>query len=106
MTEPSTPAPGGGRRRAAQTARTRPAPVTILAVLIPLLTVAALALVRPAEQASSSHAPAEAPLDRVTAVCPARLPGADEIRMGTTGLGSGDLTLRVGRRDDRGSCTP
>ena len=100
MTEPSTPAPGGGRRRAAETARTRPSPVTILAVLIPLLTVAALALVRPAEQASSSHAPAEAPLDRVTAVCPARLPGADEIRMGTTGLGSGDLTLRVGRRDD------
>ena len=35
MTEPSTPAPGGGRRRAAETARTRPSPVTILAVLIP-----------------------------------------------------------------------
>ena len=100
MTEPSTPAPSGGRRRAAETARTRPSPVTILAVLIPLLTVAALALVRPAEQPSSSHEPAEAPLDRVTAVCPARLPGADEIRMGTTGLGSGELTLRVGRRDD------
>ncbi len=106
MTEPSTsPAPGGGRRRAAETARTRPSPVTILAVLIPLLTVAALALVRPAGQPSSSHAPAEAPLDRVTAVCPARLPGADEIRMGTTGLGSGELTLRVGRQDDTQSLT-
>ena len=106
MTEPTTPAAsGGGRRRAAETARNRPSPVTILAVLIPLLTVAALALVRPAEQAPSSHAPTEAPLDRVTAVCPARLPGADEVRMGTTGLGSGDLTLRVGRRDDTQALT-
>jgi hypothetical protein len=100
MTEPEPIAPVGGRRRAAETTRARPSPVTILAVLIPLLTVAALALVRPAEQAPSSFAPTEAPLDRVTAVCPARLPGADEVRMGTTALASGELALRVGRRED------
>jgi hypothetical protein len=99
MTEPEPTAPVGGRRRAAETTRARPSPVTILAVLIPLLTVAALALVRPAEQAPSSFAPTEAPLDRVTAVCPARLPGADEVRMGTTALASGELALRVGRRE-------
>lgn len=92
--------PGGGRRRAAESTRTRPSPVTVLAVLIPLLTVAALALVRPAEQAPTSFAPSEAALDRVTVVCPARLPGADEVRMGTTALASGDLALRVGRQDD------
>lgn len=100
MSEPTTPAQGGGRRRAAETARGRLSPVTVLAVLIPLLTVAALALVRPAEPAPSSFAPAEAPLDRATAVCPARLPGADDVRMGTSTLASGELALRVGRRED------
>ena len=101
MTEPTpAPAPGGGRRRAAETTRGRPSAVTVLAVVIPLLTVAALALVRPAEQAPTVHAPSEAPLDRVTAVCPARLPGADEVRIGSTAQVSGDVTLRVGRGDD------
>ena len=105
MTEPGsapTPAaaPGGGRRRAAETSRGRPSPVTVLAVVIPLLTIAALALVRPAEQAPTSYAPSEAPLDRVTVVCPARLPGADEVRIGSTSLVSDDVTLRVGRQDD------
>ena len=50
------------------------------AVVIPLLTVAALALVRPADVQQSSHSPTDAPLDRVTAVCPARLPGAEKVR--------------------------
>jgi hypothetical protein len=69
-------------------------------VVIPLLTVAALALVRPAEVPATSHPPSDAPLDRATAVCPARLPGADELRFGNTALGSGELALRVGREDD------
>ena len=38
-----------GRRRAAASAGGRPSPLTLLALLIPLLTVAALALVRPAD---------------------------------------------------------
>jgi hypothetical protein len=91
---------GGGRRRVAEVARGRPSPLTILAVAIPLLTVAALGLVRPAEQPPTSYAPSGAPLDRSTAVCPARLPGADDLRFGSTGLVSGDLALRVGRQDD------
>lgn len=101
--ETTTPIPapaGGGRRRVAEAARRRPSPLTLLAVLIPLLTVAALALVRPAPVAPTSYAPSQAPLDRSTAVCPARLPGADEVRLGNAGLGSGELTLRVGG-DDR-----
>lgn len=89
----------GSRRRVAEVTRRRPSPLTILAIAIPLLTVAALALVRPADQPASSHAPSGASLDRATAVCPARLPGADEVRFGSTGLGSGDLALRVGRED-------
>ena len=98
MAEPDTPAhPSGGRRRVAEAARRRPSPLTLLAVAVPLLTVAALAIVRPAETPPTSFAPTSAPLDRATAVCPARLPGADDLRLGSTGLGSGDLALRVGR---------
>jgi hypothetical protein len=92
-------APGGGRRRVAEVTRRRPSPLTILAVVIPLLTVAALALVRPAETPQTSFAPTGAALDRSTAVCPARLPGADTIRLGNSGLASGDLALRVGAKD-------
>lgn len=93
-------APGGGRRRVAEVTGRRPSPLTLLAVAIPLLTVAALGLVRPAETPSTSHAPTGAPLDRSTAVCPPRLPGADDLRLGSTGLASGELDLRVGRQDD------
>ncbi len=48
----------------------------------------------------TSYAPSGAALDRATTVCPARLPGADDLRLGSTGLGSGDLAVRVGREDD------
>ena len=96
----TTPTEGGGRRRIAEAARRRPSPLTLLAVAIPLLTVAALALVRPAETPQSSYAPTGAPLDRSTAVCPARLPGADTVRLGSSGLASGDLALRVGTEEE------
>ncbi|GAA5115045.1 hypothetical protein GCM10023339_21430 [Alloalcanivorax gelatiniphagus] len=110
MTEQTpTPAPAtrppGGRRRVPEATRTRPSPLTLLAVVIPLLTVAALGLVRPADEPPTSYAPTGAALDRATAVCPPRLPGADEVRFGSTGLGSGDLTLRVGRDDDTQTLT-
>lgn len=101
MAEPtpaSAPRPGG-RRRVAEARRRRPSPLTLLALAIPMLTVAALALVRPAEPTATTHAPTAAPLDRTTAVCPARLPGADDLRIGHTGRASGELALRVGRED-------
>ena len=97
---PTTTPTTGGRRRVAEVASRRPSPLTLLAVAIPLLTVAALALVRPADVPPTTHAPSGAPLDRTTAVCPARLPGADDLRFGSTGLASGDVTLRVGHEDD------
>lgn len=96
----STPSGGTGRRRVAEVTGRRPSPLTLLAVAIPVLTVAALGLVRPAEVPPATHAPTGAPLDRTTAVCPPRLPGADDLRFGSTGLGSGEVTLRVGRDDD------
>jgi hypothetical protein len=97
-TPTSAPRPGG-RRRVAEGTRRRPSALSLLAVAIPLLTVAALALVRPAEPTATTHAPTAAPLDRTTAVCPARLPGADDLRLGNTALASGELALRVGRED-------
>ncbi len=100
MAEPTpTPDPTGGRRRAAAVAGASLSPLTILALVIPLLTVAALALVRPADPPVTSFAPTEADLDRATAVCPARLPGADDVTLGNTALASGDLALRVGGED-------
>jgi hypothetical protein len=104
MAEP-TPAAGGGRRRVVDGSRSRPSPLTILAVVIPLLTVAALAVVRPADEVPTTSAPADAPLDRATAVCPPRLPGADEVRLGSSGLASGELALRVGREEDAETLT-
>ena len=95
-----TDAPTTGRRRVADAAGRRPSPLTLLAVAIPLLTVAALALVRPAAEPTTAYAPSDAPLDRSTAVCPARLPGADQVRLGSASLASGDLAVRVGR-DER-----
>ena len=103
MTEPpqaGPQAPTTGRRRVAEAARRRPSPLTLLAIAIPLLTVAALGLVRPAQTPQTSYAPTGAPLDRTTAVCPPRLPGADDLRLGSTSLASGDVALRVGRADE------
>ena len=99
MTEP-TP-----RRRAAESSRRRPSPLTLLSVAIPLLAIAALALVRPAAVPGTTHAPASATLVRSTVVCPSRLPGADDVRLGSTTLASGDLALRVGRADDTETLT-
>ncbi len=100
MAERTPATPRGGRRRVAEVTGRRPSPVTLLAVLIPLLTVAALGLVRPADTPATTHAPTGAPLDRSTAVCPPRLPGADRLQFGSARLASGDLALRVGRRDE------
>ena len=59
MAEPAPADRSGGRRRVAEAARRRPSPLTLLAVAIPLLTVAALAIVRPAETPPTSYAPTE-----------------------------------------------
>lgn len=99
MADRAARTPGGGRRRVAEVTSRRPSPLTLLAVVIPLLTVAALALVRPAATPPTSYDPTGAPLDRSTAVCPGRLPGADAVRIGSTGLASGDLALRVGTKE-------
>ncbi len=91
---------GGGRRRVAARASVRPSPLTILALAIPLLTVAALALVRPAVVPLTTQASSDAELDRSSRVCPSSLPGAERVIFGHTGLASGTLALRVSGEDD------
>ncbi|WP_210440246.1 DUF5719 family protein [Nocardioides xinjiangensis] len=98
-TPPATSPVAGSRRRAAVATSRRPSPLTVLALVIPLLTVAALALVRPADEPPAAYAPAGAALDRSTAVCPGRLPGADEVRFGSAALATGELALRVGPQE-------
>lgn len=105
MADPTTDTPGGGRRRVARATGRRPSPLTLLAVAIPLLTVAALALVRPAVTPETTFGPTSAPLDRTTAVCPPRLPGADDVRIGSAGLVSGEVALRIGRTADTATLT-
>ena len=98
--------PTGGRRRAAESVTRRPSALTVLAVAIPLLTVAALALVRPAAPPETTHAPTETSLDRSTTVCPARLPGAEEVLLGNITPASGELALRVAGKDTTEALDP
>ena len=88
--------PVSGRRRAADTRRRRlPSPLSVLATVIPLLTVGALAVVRPAEVPDLTRAPSSAPLARSTVVCPSGLPGAGGVAIAVAGGGSGDVATRT-----------
>lgn len=49
---------------------------TVLAVVLPLLTVAALLLVRPGDTSTPAQAPTRTPLTSASVVCPSALPGA------------------------------
>lgn len=104
VSDPSlTPGAAGsaGRRRAQTSARRRPSPLVLLALVIPLLTVAALFLVRPAETPVVDQPAQEAPLTRSSVVCPPALDGAGttlatQLALGSAGRGGGVLTLREG----------
>lgn len=71
----------------------------ILAVLVPLLTVAALALVRPIDEPSTTHAPTDVPLTRATLICPRALPGAGTIALANADGVAGDVTTRLPDED-------
>lgn len=96
MGEP-TPQPG---RRAAQPGRTgRIGPLDLLAIVIPLLTIGALALVGPVADETSSRPPAEVALTRTTLVCPAALPGAGTVAVASATGRSGDVAIRQPAED-------
>lgn len=88
-----------GRRRAVATARRRPGPLTVLAVLIPLLTIAALALVRAPEAQDPARPPDAAPQSRSTVVCPASI-GRSTVWVASAEGASGEVLTRTGGEDD------
>jgi hypothetical protein len=95
MTEPSSE-PTAGRRIAAAVAR-RPDVTVVLAVLLPLLTVAALLLVRPETPGRAIDPPERADLTRSTIVCPG---GATRTSLSTMSETSGQVSVRVGEGTD------
>lgn len=83
-------------RRAALPGRTRRlGPLDVLAVVIPLVTVAVLALVRPVGDDTASRPPAEVALTRTTLVCPAALPGTGTVAVASATGESGEVAVRL-----------
>jgi hypothetical protein len=73
----------------------RVGPVEILALVVPLLTVAALALVKPIDEPSTVHPPVDVPLTRATLVCPTALPGTGTVALANADGTTGDVTIRL-----------
>src|SRR5918998_5992151 len=94
-----------GRRGAAVAPRRRFSPLSLLAALIPLLTIGALAIVRPAEVPEPDVAPSQAPLARSTVVCPAEVAGARRVDLASAEASSGALATRVADRDGTAELT-
>lgn len=93
----TSPRPG---RRSALPGRTRRlGPLDLLAIVIPLLTVGALALVRPVADDASSRPPAEVALTRTTLVCPGALPGAGTVAVASATGRSGEVAVRQPAED-------
>jgi Family of unknown function (DUF5719) len=77
--------------------RTRRFDVTaLLAVVLPLATIGALALVHPADEAVTSHPPALTRLTRSVVVCPSARPVSPDALAVTASGSSGTLTLGAG----------
>lgn len=86
-----------GRRRAPEEGSRRPSPLAVLALVIPLLTVGALALVQAPEVSTADRPPSDSRLTRTTLVCPAALPGTDRVAVGHTEAGArASVETRVG----------
>ena len=84
-----------GGRRSARGLRTRLGPVELVAVVVPLLTVAALALVRPLDDGATSHSPDDVALTRATLVCPSSaLPGTGTVALANADGATGEVTTR------------
>ena len=96
---PSTPrAPG--RRTDARRARLDV--TTALAIGLPVLCLLALALVRPAEEPDSSHAPTRTALTKATAVCPSPMEGASDVAISSAAEDArGEVTVRLTDRDTK-----
>lgn len=91
MTDEATPV----GRRATGRLRTRLGPIELVAVVVPLITVAALALVRPIDDPATTHPPTEVSLSRATLVCPTALPGTGTVALANADDATGEVTTRI-----------
>lgn len=81
--------------------------LAVLALLLPLLTVAALLLVQPEAPAEAPQAPTRTALTNATLVCPTALPGGEQALLGTAQRGvTGTVTVRAGSRETRVRLAP
>jgi hypothetical protein len=94
--------PGGPGRRTARSGRGRLDTTSVLAVLLPVATLASLFLVHVADDRREAARPTRTPLTTANLICPAPQAGSDEALLSTTRQGvHGKVTLRSGK--DRSS---
>jgi hypothetical protein len=90
----------GKRRREAEVARRQRTPrfdlVTVMAVVLPLLTVGLLALVQPPPENDTTAPPSLTKLTSATVVCPAAALGSPNADASTASGASGDVTVTSG----------
>ncbi|MFC7493852.1 MULTISPECIES: DUF5719 family protein [unclassified Nocardioides] len=86
-----------GRRTAGRGSRLNV--TTVLAVVLPLLSVAVLLLVRTEEPTTATHPPTRTTLTAATLVCPEAMPGAPAVSL-TTAADEVDGSVQVGLGDD------
>ncbi len=89
------PTQGTSGRRSAKARGARFGPLEFLAVLLPILTVAALSLVRPVDDPPSLLPPSQVPLARTTIVCPSALPGTGTVAFANADGMTGELMIRL-----------
>lgn len=93
------PRTGGSRRKVATQSERRINPMVLLSIGVPLLTIAALASVNPAETEDAGRAPTAAPLTRSVVVCPPASGGVGDVQVALADSAQSGA-IRVGEAPD------
>jgi hypothetical protein len=99
QSQPQSSPPGKRAGRRTATRRNRVNLTTVLAVLLPVLSVAVLLLVRPDSPPDPTYPPTRTTLTAATLICPAGLPGSPEVAL-TTVSEDVDGQVAVGLGED------
>lgn len=92
-------APGGPGRRTARTSRVRLDATSVLALILPLATLASLLLVHVSDERRVAAHPTRTPLTTANLICPAPQPGAAAAFLSTTREGvHGKVSVRSGTK--------
>lgn len=101
-TSPDSPHTGDSGRRSATRQGRRIHPLTVIAVLLPVLTVAAVTLVQsPDSAADTDQGPSRTPLTSTALACPSGLGAGDQVSVANVEGATGEVALRgAGERDE------